>query len=162
MYFRYLSLLAMCLVMPALHAAETITVKQVEQLLQETDRAAQTRDAAGIGRHLSSSFAKNIDVPDKNWLYRFTLGRDEYLERIAKAWETLDDYTYQRDDTTIAIGPGGLSAESRSTITEETTANGERTVSRVREYAKYALEDGRPVITAIESFDLVPDPRAAR
>ncbi len=160
MKFRYFVATGCFLVLSCARAAETITVEQIRQLMAATDTAAMTRDTAAIGAHLSPTFAESIDVSNEHWTYTFTLDRDGYLSMIEEGWKKLDDYKYKREDTTINVAADGLSAESRSTITEETRTGDRRSVSRIREYAEYAVENGKPVITTIESFDLVPGPVA--
>ena len=72
-------------------------------------------------------------------------------------WEDIEEYDYQRTGTVIHIMPDGLSGHSYSTITETVSRDGERMISKFREYARYALEDGKPVITQISGHTLVGD-----
>jgi len=53
--------------------------------------------------------------------------------------------------------PDGSSGQSYSTITETLSIEGTRMVSKYREHALYALENGRPVITQISGHTLVGD-----
>jgi len=140
------------------NAAEKLTIEQIRQLMAATDAAASRRDTAAIGACLSRTFARNVDLSDTQPGYSFTVDREHYLSMIDAGWKKLDDYEYKRDDTSISVAEDGLSAQSRSTITEETRTGGRRSVARTREYAEYAIEDGKPVITSIESFDLVVGP----
>ncbi|MGB5305597.1 MAG: hypothetical protein WBO57_05115, partial [Gammaproteobacteria bacterium] len=61
------------------------------------------------------------------------------------------------DDIVIHIMQGGLSGQSYSTVTETMVRDGRKITSRIREYATYELENGRPVILYVTSHTLVGD-----
>jgi hypothetical protein len=69
---------------------------------------------------------------------------------IAQGWDTVDEYSYERENTVIIIAPDGASGESHSTLIQTIVIKGEKSVSKIREYARYELENGRPMITTIE------------
>lgn len=158
MKFKHLAALICMLAPLCAGAAEKLTVEQIRALMAATDDAARKRDTAGIGLYLGSSFAKTVDVTDDHWAYTFNIDKNAYLGMIEEGWKSLDEYRYAREDTSILVAPDGQSAESRSTITEHLLAGGRHQISRTREYAQYGLEQGKPVITGIESFDLAPTP----
>lgn len=153
------------LVLSAL-AGERISVEQIRGVIEATDAAAMRRDTQAIGAHLSEQFAKQIDIPfpEKGWNAAVKLDKQQYLDMIEQGWENMQDYSYRREDTVIHIAADGRSGESNSTITETVVIDGETRVSKVREYAHYALENGRPVITTIGGHTLVGDtmPDASR
>jgi len=134
-----------------------ITADQVRQVIKAADLAAENRDADGIGIYLSKSFFKYIDVPTVNPPVTARIDRDQYLEMIKQGWKTVEDYRYQRKDVVINVTLDGASAESNSTIVETVSMNGQDMVSKVREYARYRMEYGKPVITRIETQTLVGD-----
>lgn len=155
---RHLTGAVICLLLsfPA-QAIERITEAQIRQLMDVTDAAAQNRDAAGIGAHLSDWFVKIIEFEHGDKLARVRLGKHKYLELIAAGWTETAEYDYRRDDIVIYITLDGLSGQSYSTITEHMVRDGEKLTSRFREYATYEMENGRPVILYIEGHTLVGD-----
>ena len=76
---------------------------------------------------------------------------------INDGWKKIENYSYVRDDLTIEILNGGKAAKSNSTLIEKFAVDGKDIVSKIREYAYYAMEDGHVVITKIESITLVGD-----
>ena len=64
---------------------------------------------------------------------------------------------YQRDNTVIQLMSDGLSGQSHSTITETLSLDGKIMVSKFREYALYAMENGKAVITQISGHTLLGD-----
>ena len=139
------------------HAADRITSEQIQQVINDTDAAAMNRDAAGIGEHLGDAFEKTIEFRYKKWMAKVRLDKDKYLELIDEGWANTGEYDYQRDNTEIHISPDGLSALSHSTITENIVQDGEKMTSKIREYATYELENGRPVITRVSGHTLLGD-----
>lgn len=139
------------------HADDAITRQQVLQVIDASDMAARNRDAEGVGVYLGSRFFKYIDLPSEKTPLAVELSKKQYIEEIARGWQQLEKYNYQRKDVVVNIAPDGRTAESFSTIIETFSVNGQEMVSKVREYANYELEDGRPVIVQIESHTLVGD-----
>ena len=155
---RKMTAAAIALLLPALTAAaQPMTSAQIEQVIAATDAASMNRDAGTLAGYLSERFEKRIDVPSEEWLASVKIGKQDYLEMINRGWDRVEDYRYQRDDTVIHIAPDGLSGESASTITEVSTVGGKTMTSKVREYARYEFEEGRPVITRIQGHTLVGD-----
>ena len=138
-------------------AADPMTVEQIQQVIDAADAAAMRRDTQGIGSHLSERFEKTVEIPYRGGTAAMKLDKREYLDLIDKGWADMETYSYQREDTVINVAADGRSGESSSTITETVVINGESRVSKVREYAQYALEDGKPVITSIGGHTLVGD-----
>jgi hypothetical protein len=138
-------------------AEPAISVEQIRQVIAASDAAAMRRDPLGIGLHLSEHFEKTIEVPYQGWTASMKLGKQEYLDLIEQGWTNMKEYSYRRADTVINIAADGLSGESSSTITEAMLIDGQTRVSRIREYAHYALENGRTVITWIGGHPLVGD-----
>jgi len=138
-------------------AAGGITREQVQQVIDASDAAAMERDAAAIGVYLGKHFTREIEFPIEDMVAHARIGRMEYLQMIDQAWKETDDYSTQRDDTQIHILPGGIRGQSYSTITEHMVIDGVEMTSRIREYAVYELENGRPVITEASSHKLLGD-----
>jgi len=140
-------------------AEQRISVEQIQQVIEATDAAAMRRDTRAIGAHLSENFAKQVDIPipERGWNGSVTLDKQQYLDLIEQSWQNLEQYSYRRENTVINIAADGRSGESSSTITETVVIAGESRVSKVREYAQYALENGRAVITSIGGHTLVGD-----
>ena len=115
------------------------------------------RDTQGIGKYLSKHFEKKVEVPYQGGSASVTIDKNAYLDLIDQGWENMQKYSYQREGTVIHIAADGLSGESSSTIIENVVIDGETKVSKVREYAHYALEDGKVVITATGGHPLVGD-----
>jgi hypothetical protein len=138
-------------------AAEPITDEQIRLVIKETDAAANKRDVQGIGDYLARDFYKYIEMQSDGFAETARIDREQYLALIAKGWNTIDNYSYERLDLVINIAPDGLSGQSNSTVVETLTVDGKEMVSKVREYAYYMLEEGRPVIFNIESHTLVGD-----
>lgn len=138
-------------------AADSISAEQIQQVINATDAAARNRDAAGIGMYLGNNFEKVIEFPYEKWMAKVRLNKDDYLALIEDGWVTIEAYDYQREDTVIHVMPDGLSGQSYSTVTENVTQDNEKMVSRFREHAVYALENGKPVITQISGHTLLGD-----
>ena len=138
-------------------AADPITVEQIQEVIAAADAAALRRDTQGIGSYLSEHFEKSVEVSFRGRTAALKLDKRGYLDLIDKGWKDMEDYSYRRQDTVINIAADGRSGESSSTITETVVIAGETRVSKVREYAQYALEDGKPVITSIGGHTLVGD-----
>jgi len=85
------------------------------------------------------------------------IDKEQYLEFVDEGWETAEHYTYKRSDTVVNLSSDQLTGESYSTVTETLTVGGENLVSKVREYASYKIEAGRPVIETIQTYTLVGD-----
>ncbi len=138
-------------------AADKMTREQIQQVIDTTDAAAMNRDTQGIGEYLGENFEKKIEVPHGKWMASVKINKDQYLAIIDQGWAFLQEYDYRRESTVINIAPDGLSAESSSTITETSVIDGEKMVSKFREYARYELENGRVVITSVGGHTLVGD-----
>lgn len=152
-----LLLLILSLYNYSVSAADLITYKDIERVIADTDKASQQRDIKGIEKYLGTGFAKYIDLPMEKWDSAFRVDKDKYLSMINQGWKLTKTYSYERTDTVINIARDGLSADSNSTITEVIVVGDKKMISKVREYAHYELEDGRPVITTIEGHKLVGD-----
>ena len=150
------TVVSILLSLPA-QAEERITSEQIHQVIIATDAAAMNRDTTGIGEYLSNSFRKIIEFRYKKWMAKVKLRKDQYLELIDEGWANSGEYDYQRDDIEINISPDGLSGQSHSTVTENVVLDGEKMTSKFREYATYALENGRPVITQVSGHTLLGD-----
>jgi len=138
-------------------AAGPMTVEQIQQVIDAADAAAIRRDTQGIGEYLSERFEKTVEIPYRGGTAATKLDKRQYLDLIDKGWADMEAYSYRREDTVINVATDGRSGESSSTITETVVIGGETRVSKVREYARYALENGKPVITAIDGHTLVGD-----
>ena len=138
-------------------AAGPMTVEQIQQVIDAADAAAMRRDTRGIGSYLSEHFQKTVEVPYMGGTAATKLDKRGYLDLIDKGWADIEAYSYRREDTVINVAADGRSGESSSTITETVVIDAETRVSKVREYAQYALENGKPVITAIGGHPLVGD-----
>lgn len=149
-------LIVLLLCFPA-HATDRITRKHILQLIEATDAAAQQRDTATIGKYLGEDFEKVIEFPHEKWMATVRLDKQEYLDLIEAGWPALEEYDYRRDDMVIHIVEGGQTGKSYSTITETLMLDGTRMVSKFREHALYALENGRPVIIRVSGHTLVGD-----
>ncbi len=114
--------------------------------------------ATGIGAYLSETFQRIIEfIHADKYIAKVRVDKKKYLELIDEGWPTLEEYGYQREDTRIHIMSDGSSGESYSTITETLSIRGTRMVSKYREHALYALENGKPVITQISGHTLLGD-----
>ena len=138
-------------------AADEITTEQIREVIQATDTAAENRDAQGIAVYLGEGFFKNIEVPLEDVPLVARINKAQYLELIEKGWEAVEQYSYRRQDIVINVARDGSSGESNSTIIETMRTEGEDVTSKVREYARYEMENGQPVIVNIESMTLVGD-----
>jgi len=134
-----------------------ITADHVRQVIAAVDLASEKRDVDGIGIYLGKGFFKYIDVPGSDFPVTARIDKEQYLEMIKHGWETIDDYSYQRKDLVINVASDRASAESNSTVIEIVSTNGQEIVSKVREYARYRIEHGKPVIVRIETQTLVGD-----
>jgi len=149
---------ALCVLLALpVRAAGPITEAQIKQVIDATDAAAMKRDAAGIGLYLGESFEKVIEFQLEKWMAKVRIDRDKYLAMIDSGWAECEAYDYRRADTEIHIMPDGLSGQTYSTIIEHVVKDGRQMTSKVREYATYELENGRPVITEISGYTLVGD-----
>ena len=138
-------------------AGEQITRALIQQVIEASDAATRERDAAAVGVYLGKNFTREIEFPIEDMVAHARIGRMEYLQMIDMGWTDADEYSMQRDDVQIHLMPGGISGQSYSTITEHMVIDGEEMTSRVREYAVYELENGRPVITEVSSHKLLGD-----
>ncbi len=138
-------------------AADPISRGQILQVIDMTDAATKNRDTAGIEKYLSKDFERIIEFNHKKYIAKVRVDRKKYLTLIDEGWPTLEQYDYQRKDTTIQVMPDGSSGQSYSTITETLSLDGTEMVSIYREHAEYALENGKPVITQISGHTLLGD-----
>lgn len=138
-------------------ADQQLTVAQVKQVIEATDNAAERKDTRGIGVHLGSNFFKYVDLAFDDVPLAVELNKEQYLEQIDLGWDKLESYRYKRQDTVINVSNDGKSAESYSTVIETFTIDSQEMVSKVREYATFEIEDGKPVITRVESITLTGD-----
>ena len=139
-------------------AAEPITREHIQQVVDMTDVATMNRDTAGIGEYLSETFLRIIEcIYDDKYIAKVKVDKKKYLEMIDEGWPTLEEYVYQREDTTIQVMPDGSGGQSYSTITETLSIEGTKMVSKYREHALYTLENGKPVITRISGHTLLGD-----
>jgi hypothetical protein len=138
-------------------AADKITTEQIREVIQATDTAAENRDAQGIGAYLAEGFFKNIEVPLEDTTLVSRINKVQYLELIEKGWQSVEQYSYLRKDVVINVARDGSSGKSSSTIIETIRTEGKDVTSKVREYARYEMENGQPVIINIESMTLVGD-----
>lgn len=149
--------LAMLYCSTHLLAAGKISAAQIREVMAAADLASQQRDTQGIGACLGEKFFKYIDVPMDKLPATVRIDKDQYLGLIERGWDRIGNYAYQRKDVVVNVAPDGLSGESSSTVIETFTVDGTETVSKVREYARYELEDGRPVIVTVQTQTLVGD-----
>jgi len=138
-------------------AADPISRGQILQVIDVTDAATKNHDTIGIGKYLSEDVERIIEFTHDKYLAKVGIDKKKYLTLIDEGWPTLEEYDYQREDTTIYIMPDGSSGQSYSTITETLSLDGTKMVSKFREHALYALENGRPVITQISGHTLLGD-----
>jgi hypothetical protein len=155
-HLRGLLLLSALSVTPVV-ADQTMTVEQIRQVMADSDRASENRDTQGIGRYLASDFYKYIDVEENSAPVTVRIGKQQYLQFIEEGWHAISAYSYKRADVVVNLAADELSGESFSTVIETLTTNGQDLISKVREYASYKLEDGRPVIATIQTYTLVGD-----
>ena len=137
--------------------AQDITRAMILQVIEATDEAAVRQDTAAIGEYLASGFYKFIDVPEADPPVTIRLDKEQYLELIEQGWDSISEYRYERSDIIINISKDGEMGESNSTILETHIVDGKEMISKVREYATYQMEDGKPVIIMIDSHRLVGD-----
>lgn len=138
-------------------AADKLTREMIAELMDRTDAASAQRDTAAIGAALGSDFYKYVDVPSDGLPATARVTKQQYLDYIEKGWQKVGAYDYRRKDVVINLSPDGDSGESFSTIIENFEVDGRAMTSKVREYARYQLEDGRPVIVNIDTQTLVGD-----
>jgi hypothetical protein len=150
------AILMLLLTAPAL-AADKLTKAQIQEVIDAADAASVQQDSAAIGAVLGSNFYKYIEVPSDGMPVTARINKQQYLDLIEQGWEKTSNYQYQRQDLVINLSPDGDTAESFATIIENFEIDGQKMVSKVREYARYELEDGRPVIVNIDSQTLVGD-----
>jgi hypothetical protein len=134
-----------------------ITKDKILQVMDASDAAALERDAAAISIYLSDRFERRIEFPHKGLMAKVRLKKMEYLQMIDEGWAGIDEYNYQRDNVEIHIMPDGITGRSHSTVTENITVDGIRMTSRFREYATYAMENGRAVIIEVGGHTLLGD-----
>ena len=151
--FTILTLLFSC----TLPASELVSEAQIRSVMAATDAAATKRDVERLGQYLSENFARYIELPMDKWDAAFRLDKDKYLDMVRRGWQVADDYSYERTDTVVYLSSDRLGGKSNSTVTEITVVNGKKFISKFREYASYAMENGRLVITTIEGHKLVGD-----
>lgn len=138
-------------------AASSITTEQVRRVIEATDVAAEQHDVKAIGGYLGKNFFKYIAVASGEDQATARINKEQYLKLIEQGWSEVQNYTYQRKDLVINVTRDGSAAESFSTVVETFTVDGKDMMSKVREYASYALEDGRPVIVNLDGQPLVGD-----
>ena len=139
-------------------AADPITREHIQQVVDMTDVATMNRDTAGIGEFIRETLMRIIEfIYDEKYIAKMRVDKKKYLDIIDEGWPTLEEYEYRRDNTVIQVMPDGLSGQSYSTITETLSIEGTRMVSKYREHALYALENGKPVITQISGHTLLGD-----
>ncbi len=138
-------------------AADPISRGQIQQVMDVTDAATRNHDTIGIGKYLSEDFERIIEFIHDKYLAKVGIDKKKYLALIDEGWPTLEQYDYQRRDTSIQVMPDGSSGQSYSTITETLSLDGTKMVSIYREHAEYALENGKPVITQITGHTLLGD-----
>jgi hypothetical protein len=152
-----IAFVVMALFAPLSTAAARITAEQVRQVMEAADLASVQKDASAVGDCLGENFAKYIDVPVEPEPVIALIDKHQYLALIEEGWNRISDYTYTRKDVVIHVATDGSSAETYSTIIETFTVDGRSMVSKIREYARYAMEGDRPVIVNVESHKLVGD-----
>lgn len=140
-----------------LSADELVNEAQIRAVIAGTDAAASKRDVDRLAHYLSDNFARYIELPMENWDTAYRLNKDKYLDMVRQGWQVADDYSYERTDTVVYLSADKLSGKSNSTVTEITVVNGRKMISKFREYASYAMENGKLVITSIEGHKLVGD-----
>ncbi len=139
------------------HAEGELTREMIRALMESTDKASMQRDTAAIGAALGSGFYKYIAIPAEPLPATARMNKQQYLEMIERGWKNTGSYQYRREDVTINLSPAGDSGESFSTVIERFDIDGRAMLSKVREYARYGLENGRAVIVNIDSQTLVGD-----
>lgn len=136
---------------------QKMTADMIREVISATDVAAKQRDTQAIGAYLGSNFFKYIDLPYDDIPLAAELNKEQYLEHIDKGWGKLESYQYVREGVVINIARDGQSAESFSTITETFKVGGQEMISKVREYASFVFENGKPVIIRVEGITLTGD-----
>ena len=138
-------------------AADQITKEQIRQVMAAADKAAKDRDVQGIAACLSERFFKYIDIPSDKRPATARIDKAQYLGLIERGWRDIEDYRYERKDVVVHTAADGSTGESFSTVVETFSVDGKPMKSKVREYARYVLEDGRAVILNVENQTLVGD-----
>jgi hypothetical protein len=138
-------------------AADKLTKDMILNVIAVTDAASKQRDTGAIGAALGSDFYRYIELPSDGMPVAARINKQQYLKIIDEGWEKTSQYQYERKDVVITLSPEGDSGESFSTVVETFVIDGREMVSKIREYAHYALEDGRPVIVNIDTQTLVGD-----
>jgi len=138
-------------------AADRLTKDMILKVIEVTDAASKQRDTGAIGAALGSNFYRYIELPSEGMPVAARIDKQQYLKIIDEGWEKTSKYQYERRDVVINLSPEGDSGESFSTVLETFVIDGREMVSKIREYARYELEDGRPVIVNIDTQTLVGD-----
>jgi hypothetical protein len=138
-------------------ADNRISAEQVRQVMAATDMAAEHGDVQAIGAYLGQAFFKYVDVQAGEKSATARINRGQYLQMLEEGWSKVHNYAYQRKDVVVNVTADGSTAESFSTVVETFAVDGKEMVSKVREYARYELENGRPVIVNIDSQTLAGD-----
>lgn len=135
------------LMSPAFAEAQGITEKAVKELMQKMDRATAGKDANSVDRMLSENVAITVRISAGGNTQTTRMNKAEYMANLRNAWAAASNYSYRRNNESIAIS--GNTATVSADVTESMTVSGHTIRTQTRETATIELVDGMAKITKI-------------
>lgn len=131
-----------------------ITESRVKALLDTLDRAARSLDTTALIAHFSDDIVITLEAPGPEGPQRFRWNKQEYAKQLDEGYEDIEDYRFERTDTSIRIAPDGRTARVETRMTETIRMRGQRIFAVTRDKAQMELRDGRLVITRLDGVIL--------
>lgn len=145
------SLIGTIILLFSLHAtpayAQNITQQQIKTMLDAVSTAANQRDANAIASLLSDNVRIKILISFNGRQTLNTPNKQQYLVMLKQTWNSLQSYSYQRQNTTVYMQ--GKSAKITADIIESMSHNGQSITTKAKEQAVIELVNGKLLITKV-------------
>lgn len=129
-------------------AASAFSDSELQDVMNQIDSAAKSRDAVAIGSFLSDNVQIVVDVPMPNGVKQIELKKQQYLEILRQTWDAIGEtYRYSRDS--IQVESNGKVAQVVSVLREEFEAGGQTISSETLEVSDFAVENGKLVVVRV-------------
>jgi ketosteroid isomerase-like protein len=132
-------------------ASDLLTEARLEQLVQSIDKAVQQRDAQAVTEHFTNDAV--IILRFGQSLPGMKYSREEYQQRIQRAWSMPMEHDYQSHGASITVSKDGKSAIIDNNALERVSMDGEDVmVTNMQEKWHVITEQGEPKITKLEGL----------
>ncbi|RLT91036.1 MAG: nuclear transport factor 2 family protein [Ketobacter sp. GenoA1] len=147
---RKLSLFIVVFFCSSLAFSDTLTEKQVHQLIDRMDSAINAKDAKAVLEEMSDNIEIVINIEAQGQTQTMRPSKAEYKDMLVATWVHYSEYKYDRGNTKISINND--QAVISADITESININGQEMTGQSKEKVTVQIVDDKPKITKVVAF----------